>query len=737
MKSKLLLSLLTFIGINAIAQQMHCGYDEMRTTQVSAEPQLKQQEDAINKLIYSKAVAKTKDSKSNRTVYYVPMVVHITHYNGPENISDSLVIAGINELNLRFQNAAPYYDSTGHVVDIQFCLATIDPQGNATTGITRDYNSLTYLNVGSEIQLKDLSRWDPLRYYNVWVVNVIGGFGQSVGGYSSFPSNIGTPTDGVVIIYSSITNSNLLAHESGHYLGLYHTFQNGCTNYNSLLDGDCVSDTPPDVSNTFECRDNSCSTEMNDTSGFNPFTGDVDNLPNYMDYTNCPLSFTQGQADRMNSALANVRYQLLQSNGCGFAGGPLPVANFSYTLSSCYEGIVSFNDSLSTNVTTINWDFDNDGVWDAFGHNPTFTYPSTGYYTTKLLVTGPGGVDTVSHTFLVRKGSSPFYPIIMPTSGGVYQYPAGVWRTCSNNQNNFTAPPNAQSYLWSTGDTTQSIYILPTASYNLTLTMVDSMGLTWTNAVCAPLFVNVIQAPAHPHIYSNDPLVICNGDSATFNCSNMDTLSGNTYTWWMTSQAQPNINDTSLTVIGTGTNMSIVLLVESTNSCSNVSNLIFLDSYAPPAVQTVTQTGLQLSCLWGLGNQWYKDGVPIPGATSSTYTVTQNGCYSDACFFSFLPGCYTMTDTFCYVSVGLNQYANPSDGINIYPVPSSDNITLQCSSELMGAGYKITDPIGKEVMKGILKSETNIISLSELANGIYLFEMMVNQTPIVRKIVKE
>ncbi len=712
----------------AYAQHVSCGFEFTR----HQDADYIQKEKQLNQLIYNKTINTTTSTRANRTILYIPTVFHIIHQGGTENIADSVVVASINQLNLRFQNLAPYTDATGHAVDIQFCLASIDPQGNPTNGITRTFSTFSYLNASNDVDMKNLNRWDPLYYYNIWVVHSIFGFSISVSGYSSLPSNIGTPSDGVVIDFYSV-NNYVLAHESGHYLGLYHTWQDGCRNDNCLLDGDNVCDTPPDTT-TSGCMGNSCSSEMNDTSGFNPFIGDVNDLPNYMDYTSCPLSFSLGQADRMNYSLTAIRSLLLQSNGCGFTGGPAPVAHIDYTISPCNDGVVHFSDSLCTNITTVNWDFNNDGVYDSYIHNPVYTFPATGTYTVKLIVAGPGGVNTVYQTIFVQKGSTPFYPIIF--NGGVFQNIHGQWASCGNFTNNFTAPAHAQSYLWSTGDTTQTISFTPTTTYTLTLTVVDSMGLTWTNALCHPLTVLVHPLPPAPVIYTNDPLTVCDGDLVTFH-STLDTTGGYTYTWYENGGGGTSNHDSTFTAVGYFPGIQYQLIVADTNYCYNYSNLLYVYSYNAPAMQSLTQNGLVLTSGWGNGNQWYRDGVAIPGATGMTYTVTQNGCYQDSWFFSFAPNCVTFSDSICFVSVGVNEN-NEENTISIFPVPANDYINITSSLAMYGSEYRITDPAGRLVLSGKIKAETTNTTISELAKGIYFVEVLSNEKKKkVFKMVKE
>ncbi len=192
------------------------------------------------------------------------------------------------------------------------------------------------------------------------------------------------------------------------------TFEGGCTNNNCLLDGDQVCDTPPDGTSDYICPANSCSTDMNDTSGFNPFNTDMNDLPNYMDYTSCPLSFTIGQSSRMNASLAQIRTTLLQSNGCGQnPGGSIPVASF--TSSNNCNGTTFINTSL--NSVGAQWDFDNDGIIDDCGNTITHVFPGVGNYTVTMYAAGFGGTDSITQTIFAQPYPYQNYPLVNGYSG--------------------------------------------------------------------------------------------------------------------------------------------------------------------------------------------------------------------------------------------------------------------------------------------------------------------------------
>lgn len=359
---------------NPVHTAEKCFTDQLLQLQRETVPGFKNKLDDMNALLLSGA--------SVRQEFVIPVVVHVIHQNGNENISDEQIFAGIQHLNDAFANAGDYSHPDGVATNIQFCLAAQTPNGELTNGITRTFSDLTELTVESQdLTLKDLIRWDPNQYLNIWLVKEISStsMGNGVAGYAFFPTSQGQPEDGIVneaaLFGSTIDNSKVHIHEAGHYLGLYHTFEGGCANQNCQTNGDRVCDTPPDNSTaSVPCtgEPNTCNTDADDLSENNPFRpvafgglGDQpDQFQNYMDYgyQTCQIQFSQGQSERMEAAISTQRSILLESNAC-----QNPCLN-PFTLSIAADnttipvgGVINFT-SETDGATSYIWSINNEAV---------------------------------------------------------------------------------------------------------------------------------------------------------------------------------------------------------------------------------------------------------------------------------------------------------------------------------------------------------------------------------------
>ena len=397
-----------------------CGTEELMRTQLNENIDIKSRHSQAESKILDRQLYRREAKTTGVDDYVIPVVVHILHNNGPENISDAQVLQGLQHINAAFSNQGFFNTSTGVVTGIQFCLAKQDANADPTSGITRTVSSYTNVNMTSQdVALKNTIRWDPSRYLNIWLVNEITSEsnGSGVAGYATYPSAHGMVMDGMVCearyFGSSADNSKIPVHEMGHYLGLYHTFEGGCPNNNCLLDGDRVCDTPPDASTAMALcimPVNTCATDSDDPSTNNPFrtvalggTGDQpDMISNYMDYglDICHTGFTQGQTNRMVSSLTLIRNSLLGSKGCE-SPCPTPIQiSFTPGDDTVALGTVINFTNTTTGATSYQWKVN--GTVVATTQNFSHTFNQQGVQSITLVVLNGNSICTIEKTVKIK-----------------------------------------------------------------------------------------------------------------------------------------------------------------------------------------------------------------------------------------------------------------------------------------------------------------------------------------------
>ena len=274
---------------------------------------------------------KAQRSNGVSIITTLPVVFHIlTDEVGNENLSEAVIQAQIDQLNLDFGNGAGSSYTVATDTEVRFCLA----QQNETEvtmfepGINRitDYDDGPFSMSDFENTIKPATQWDPTRYLNIWLANLE----SPLLGYAQFPVSSGLSglnfppepanTDGVVILSSSVGSvaspnplggsyglGRTLTHELGHWFGLRHIWgdSGNCSN------DDFCADTPDATTSNGGCPTvDSC---PSDGLG-------ADMVENYMDYTNdaCMDTFTADQKTRIQAVLANSprRMELGASTVC-------------------------------------------------------------------------------------------------------------------------------------------------------------------------------------------------------------------------------------------------------------------------------------------------------------------------------------------------------------------------------------------------------------------------------------
>ncbi|MCC7507035.1 MAG: T9SS type A sorting domain-containing protein [Saprospiraceae bacterium] len=329
--------LLLLIGIAAVLgapftglSQRVCGTAEYVKMLAAQNP-----EGAKKHALLEARIASGDASKSllPNSVVTIPVVVHIVFNNAAENISDEQVYSQIEVLNEDFRllntdfalgvptEFVPFQPLASDI-QVQFCLASVDPNGNPTTGITRTatmHGPFTYpTNDMMFAATGGIDAWNTQQYLNLYVCNISGG----TLGYAPYPLTASAATDAVVIdvftfgkFGSAISPYNLgrtTTHEVGHWLNLIHIFADD--NPPTCTDSDNVADTPNQLDANGGCPGVtvSCSNGPN---------GDMS--MNYMDYTDdrCMYMFSAGQKSRMLASFSpgGGRDGLAGSGGCGGA----------------------------------------------------------------------------------------------------------------------------------------------------------------------------------------------------------------------------------------------------------------------------------------------------------------------------------------------------------------------------------------------------------------------------------
>lgn len=293
---------------------------------------------------HPEALQSNRGQRNSAPIITIPTVVHVVYTSAGENITDQQVYSQIAILNTDYRrlnadtiNTPPIFDTIAADIGIEFCLASVDPSGNPTNGITRTSSTggqfLGYFGPFDDVKATatgGIEPWPTDKYLNIWVCKLFPG----LLGYAQFPGDSAT-TDGVVINYTafgnmgSVTAPSLLGrtttHEVGHWLGLFHIWGD---------DQDCSgSDSIPDTPNADQASSSDCQVNRNSCSNEDPYWGSIDPpdmVQNYMDYSHdsCMNMFTLMQKARMLSFLYGDprRFALFNSpGGCNPLGIAQPV----------------------------------------------------------------------------------------------------------------------------------------------------------------------------------------------------------------------------------------------------------------------------------------------------------------------------------------------------------------------------------------------------------------------------
>jgi PKD repeat protein len=398
------------------------------------------------------------------TIYKIPVVFHVLHNNGIENISDEQILDALAIMNRDYRlqntdanNVVTDFQGMPSDVEIEFVLATKAPNGVCFKGITRTASSQSFngddggAQVDAVIAGNDVynSNWPGNKYLNIFICGDIGG----AAGYTQKPSNwLGTSmSNGIFVLHnyvgsigtSGISTSRTLTHEAGHWLNLDHTWggNNNPGNASSCGTDDAVQDTPNCIGVT------SCALNANTCNSDDALFGFAirDNVENYMDYSYCSKMFTQGQVTRMRQAMTSSvggRNNLWTTNNLNSTGSTgvlnLCKAEFAASKTSvCVGESIQFMDDSYNVVSGWNWTFDGGSPATSTNQNPTVVYNTPGVYQVTLTATDGTTTDSeVKTAYIQVLGQPSSLPFFEGFEGYTTLNNNANWKVVNANNNN-------------------------------------------------------------------------------------------------------------------------------------------------------------------------------------------------------------------------------------------------------------------------------------------------------------
>ena len=432
MKKLIAITFSLFTVISTASAQNWCGSmehrDELNSERPEVAKEIERKFNAFNKLQQENEASGVKNSDN----YVIPVVFHIIHKGGNENISFAQIEDQMRSLNEDFAylnedselTPDPFKAYAGDA-KIEFRLAQLDPEGNCTQGVTRTFSQLTST---ANNNVKELIQWDPYKYFNVWVVKDIDketSYGTILG-YAQFPDELwsNAATDGVIlrddycgsIGTASSQVGRTLTHEAGHWLNLRHIWGDATCGTDYVNDtpaaeepnfGICLNDYPYRISVIGGDSINSGCTPDATTQIISQLNGEM--FMNYMDYSddNCMNMFSLLQGDRMRSAIDEFRSVLVSETNLIATGTnddyissvctPTPEFTADYIYGCPGDAYSFFNETYNVDysldsLVTYEWTFEGGTPASSIEENPEdIIFLEAGFFTITLSSTNSAG----------------------------------------------------------------------------------------------------------------------------------------------------------------------------------------------------------------------------------------------------------------------------------------------------------------------------------------------------------
>jgi len=726
--------LTAFLAITtAVNAQRVCGSMEVYEAQKAADPQFEIRRQEIESFT-NEFIARGGDGE--RALVTIPVVVHVVWNTTAENISEAQVLSQIAVLNADFRRLNSDVSGvpsafTAADANIEFCLATVDPNGNVTTGINRVQTATTAFGTNDQVKSSatgGANAWDRNRYLNIWVCDISGG----ILGYAQFPGG-SAATDGVVIDYqyygttgtatAPFNKGRTGTHEVGHWLNLYHIWGDdgtGCTGT------DNVADTPNQADMNYGCPvfpAVSCSNGPN---------GDM--FMNYMDYTDdaCMFMFSNGQATRMQALFAagGTRASLLTSNGCG-SGTPV----------SCGIPATLGSSGVTTSGATLTWG----AVSGATSYNVQYKLSTATTWTTVTSATNSVAVSGLT------TASTYNFQVQAVCASGTSAYSTAASFTTASTTACGTPTGLSSSSITSTGASVSWTAVSGATSYSVQYKL--STATTWTT-VTSTTNSRALTGLTAASTYNFQVSATCaSGTSAYSTASSFTTSTAATN---CTDTYENNNSSGQAKTIAVNTNI-IAKISTSTDkdwfkfTTTSTNKNIRIDLTNLPAdydVKLYNPSGTQIAVSQNSGTT--AEFIVYNNGAIGTYKIQvygYAGAFNNA-------ACYTVRASISATafregdSVELTEEvvettATPTLGaLNVYPNPTSDNVdvTFNASSDAM-INVLVYDLMGREVyntkMAAIAGTNKTSIEMSTYAPGCYTLVIINGEEKTSSRIIKQ
>lgn len=701
------------MAVSYAQAQRSCGSME-HLQQMSEDPQV------VERRMQIEAFTEewVRNNGGDRALVTIPVVVHVVYNTATENISDAQIQSQIDVLNADFRKlnsdaslVPSAFSSLAADANIEFCLASTDPNGASTTGITRTSTTATSFSTNDGVKFTSSggrNAWDATKYLNIWVCDISGG----ILGYAQFPGG-SVSTDGVVIDYqyfgtigtatAPFNKGRTATHEVGHWLNLYHIWGDDGT---ACTGSDSVSDTPNQADENYGCPvfpQVSCSNGPN---------GDM--FMNYMDYTDdaCMYMFSNGQASRMQALFAagGARASLLTSNGCG---APNP--------NVCNAPSTPTASGITQTGATLSWS----AVSGAVSYNFQYKLASAATYTT---------VNTTSTSFVLTglTAGTAYNARVQTVCSAGNSVDSGVatfTTTSTTTTCNAPATPTASS-ITQTGATISWAAVSGAVSYNFQWKLASAATYTTINTTSTSYVLTGLTAGTS---YNARVQTVCSGGTSanstaiTFTTTSSSTCTDNYESNNTSGSAKTIAVNSNLTArIGTSTDKDWFKFANTTANRNIRIDITNLPADYDVRLYNPSGTQIGISQNGGTANEV----IIFNTSTVGTYRIQvygYNGAFNAT-------ACYTFRASISSTAFREGEEAEVEPMViedqqaiaitSAFPNPTSEKLNLQfTTAENANTTIQVIDITGRVIMSNnyaaIEGINTVVLDFAPLATGYY------------------